>query len=540
MVCSTTPTIWLILSNRGRLFAANTIDSISDVKYDELLSSEQEIVVKGGSGRVHNETSRSKISIANKGKAPWNTGIKHSEETKQRIKDKTREAMIKKKEIEAEKLGLTLEQYLEQKKLEKKARAKAKRKGGLTDDGRKRISESLKRRWQDPQYRLNYTLYNFGNRKHSDETKARISESIKLKWQNETYRNIPRIVSDETRAKMSVSLKSKWEDPEFRIRMINQTYERTPEWKAKISEKIRWKWANDIVYREAVISGLKSVYNMTLNHTRIATRSRIPSNTTRVRVPRKPSIPKPKKLKKPPITTEDALKRRDEKISLRKEINYVRREAIKAAKLESLKENGLSIREVLGNDLWLEEKMRRKKVIGYFPDDKELEDLLKKEWKDQDTRAAKSSSNEQVEDDSDDSDSDGNDDNSVDYIDDFEEEVSEDIAYLNDYGYVMDDSSELSLFDEDEEDENNNSKEKKTKKKSTSKKSKSKKSVKSKVKNYDDDESSENEFDSLDLYDYDEEDGAEDLIEVYDEDGELVGRYNIEEFERMRNAKKNF
>ena len=84
----------------------------------------------------------------------------------------------KRKEITASSLGLTVEEYDLQREASKKEKLKAKLKGGLTDEGRKRISDSLKKRWEDPEFRMNYTLYAFGNRNHSEETREKISQVI--------------------------------------------------------------------------------------------------------------------------------------------------------------------------------------------------------------------------------------------------------------------------------------------------------------------------------------------------------------------------
>lgn len=48
-------------------------------------------------GRPHTPESRAKISAANKGKEPWNKGRRHSEETKARIRERTKQAMEEKK-----------------------------------------------------------------------------------------------------------------------------------------------------------------------------------------------------------------------------------------------------------------------------------------------------------------------------------------------------------------------------------------------------------------------------------------------------------
>ena len=96
-------------------------------------------------GHPHTPKSRAKISAANKGKQPWNVGRKHSEETKARIAEKTREAMRRKKEAKALELGLTLEEYELRKEKKKSEKKKKSLKGGLTEQGRKRISESQKK-----------------------------------------------------------------------------------------------------------------------------------------------------------------------------------------------------------------------------------------------------------------------------------------------------------------------------------------------------------------------------------------------------------
>ena len=50
------------------------------------------------SGRLHTPESRAKISAANKGRLPWNTGRQHSEETRRRIAEGTRLAAKRKQE----------------------------------------------------------------------------------------------------------------------------------------------------------------------------------------------------------------------------------------------------------------------------------------------------------------------------------------------------------------------------------------------------------------------------------------------------------
>ena len=75
----------------------------------------------------------------------WNVGKKHSEETKARIAEKTKEAMLKKRVAKALSEGFSsLDDYEEKKKQDKLAlkieKDKTKVKG-LTEAGRKRISD---------------------------------------------------------------------------------------------------------------------------------------------------------------------------------------------------------------------------------------------------------------------------------------------------------------------------------------------------------------------------------------------------------------
>ena len=60
-------------------------------------------------GHPHTTESRAKISAANKGKQPWNVGRQHSEETKRKISEKTKAAMLQRKTAKALEMGLTLE-----------------------------------------------------------------------------------------------------------------------------------------------------------------------------------------------------------------------------------------------------------------------------------------------------------------------------------------------------------------------------------------------------------------------------------------------
>eukprot|EP01041_Mallomonas_annulata_P011456 gene11456-23961_t len=283
-------------------------------------------------GHPHTPDSKAKISAANKGKPSWNTGQKHSEETKRKIAEKTRQAMFLRKEAKAKEMGMTIEEYDESRKkvvLEKKIAVK---KGGLTEEGRKKISETLKKRWQNKEFRQSYTIRFTGTRNHSEETKNRISEAIKLKWKDADYRTKLEQFSpsQEVRNRISATLKTRWNDPTFRERMTNTSYMRTPEWKAAISKAIIEKW-QDPDYRTSVL-------NAPRNFTRSSTST-----------PRRRSVPKPK------LSDEDLLQQRLLAREAQKERKRIRLQAMKDAK-EAARNKSKSIKDVLGGELWFEEK----------------------------------------------------------------------------------------------------------------------------------------------------------------------------------------
>ena len=164
--------------------------------------------------------------------------------------------MLKKKEEKAREMGFTLEEYEAEKTKKKLESKKLKLKGGLTEEGRKRISESAKARWRDENYRETYSILSRGKHNHSEETKLRISEAVKLKWQDESYRaRVTTSPSKEARDKISATLKAKWANPEFRNKPRN--YGRTESWRRAISEAIKQKW-NDPAYRESVLSAVRN------------------------------------------------------------------------------------------------------------------------------------------------------------------------------------------------------------------------------------------------------------------------------------------
>ena len=174
--------------------------------------------------------------------------------------------MLKIKEAKLAALGMTEEEYKAQTKIMKAQQKESKKTGGLTEAGRRKISETVRARWQDETFRRNYSAKMKGNRQHSDETRKRISESIRLKWKDGEYRAKMIIQpSTELRQRISETLKAKWEDPEFRARMTKISRERTPEWREAISKAIREKWT-DPVYRDTMCKERASRKYRKVNH----------------------------------------------------------------------------------------------------------------------------------------------------------------------------------------------------------------------------------------------------------------------------------
>mmetsp|Transcript_11219 Transcript_11219/g.10830 ORF Transcript_11219/g.10830 Transcript_11219/m.10830 type:complete len:534 (+) Transcript_11219:266-1867(+) len=324
-------------------------------------------------GHAHTTESRAKISAANKGKAPWNTGKQHSEETRLKIAAKTKEAMLRRKMEKANALGFNTFEEFDAHKLQEKIKIKAEKDKhkvkGLTAEGRKRISESLKNRWADPDFRLNYTAVTRGNRSHSPETRALISAAITTKWQDAEYRaKISSPPSDSVKARISATLKARWEDPEFREKMLTRTFERTDEWRALVSDKIRLKWS-DPEYRSAVAIGIKNS-NKTISLSAVH------------RVNRGGGVSDATKQRRQVL--ELKRKEREAKSALR-DREKSRKIALKLAKVASRSEiKGKSIKELLGGELWFEEKLKRRKDGNPFMDDEALEKQLALEWDQED------------------------------------------------------------------------------------------------------------------------------------------------------------
>ena len=213
---------------------------------------------------------------------------------------------------------------------------------------------------------------NRGNHSHSLETRKKISASIKKKWEDEEYRNKISSISpsEDVRERISQTLKTKWQDPEFRERMLASSFPRTDKWRESIAVKIRAKWEEE-GYRSAVTAGIRRSLG---NATRTSTRPRRRSTTQIYR-----SAEEKRALKE---AKEEARRARREK-------EKAKRAMIKAAKKEKMGSIGeikdTSIKDLLGGQLWFEEKMRRRRESDGLIDDDELERQLLEEWSSEST-----------------------------------------------------------------------------------------------------------------------------------------------------------
>ena len=132
----------------------------------------------------------------------------------------------------------------------------------LSEETKRKMSETRKKQWADPEYRKKMV--------QSKETKKKRSETMKGIWKQSKFR-MNRIYNYETLKKMSDSGKRKWQDPEYKNKWFksmckywasskfeennNKTSKRmkgtkfgpvkhTPETRAKMSKSRRKQWGN--------------------------------------------------------------------------------------------------------------------------------------------------------------------------------------------------------------------------------------------------------------------------------------------------------
>jgi len=229
-------------------------------------------------GYSHTRASRSKISAANKGKTPWNKGKTRSEETRAKIaagvRARNRERFLQK----LKDLGVTEEEYTEQKKAERRRkdaerRARRTDKGGYrpTEETKQKISNILKEKYANGEIKRTPIHPSKVRRgfTHTEETRKKISESLRKRWKDDPeYREsmlnktATNNNDEATRQKISETLKKKWQDPEFRAKMMEKMEVRKASGglageshRAKISAAMKAKW-QDKEYREKTLNAI--------------------------------------------------------------------------------------------------------------------------------------------------------------------------------------------------------------------------------------------------------------------------------------------
>jgi hypothetical protein len=90
------------------------------------------------------------------------------------------------------------------------------------------------------------------------ETRQKISATMKKRWEDPEFRSIllNKMRSVELRQQSSMRMKEKWSNPAFREKLYDITSKsKSDEWKKKMSDIMRKKWAEDESYRIKTISG---------------------------------------------------------------------------------------------------------------------------------------------------------------------------------------------------------------------------------------------------------------------------------------------
>ncbi|KAJ1288159.1 hypothetical protein BS78_02G068900 [Paspalum vaginatum] len=205
----------------------------------ELLTKEEE---EGEDVDERERLRRMRISQANKGNTPWNKGRKHSPETLQRIRERTRIAMQDPKV---------------KKKLMNLGHAQS-------EETRVKISEGVRRGWSLRLQRLMVQDGCFVEWRDmvADAARKGFTGGVSLQW------NSYKILSEQMRQEWLENLQKKRSMP--RPRGYRRA-PKTPEQRRKIAEAIAAKWL-DQEYRERVCSGIANYHG----------------SSTGIKTPRKP------------------------------------------------------------------------------------------------------------------------------------------------------------------------------------------------------------------------------------------------------------
>ena len=194
-------------------------------------------------GRRHSDVSREKSASANRGRVPWNAGKRHSEATRRAIAAGTRAAAARRREAEEARRDKALEllrqhdpvRHAEEAAAEilsRERRARRRLTAALQAEGLASSAArdapprppAAPRPSQNPP-RLVVAGFPFGraNFSFSAESRAKISASLRKRWQDPEYRARRQrgaSPSPETRALLSEAMRRKWQDSDYRARVM--------------------------------------------------------------------------------------------------------------------------------------------------------------------------------------------------------------------------------------------------------------------------------------------------------------------------------
>ncbi len=214
---------------------------------------------------MHNSQARAKISEANKGKRPWNLGKNQTEETRRKIAETLAKRGAEIKAGKAAALNLTIQEYDRQRK-RKNARnqkmAKLAKINVTRIDWKVVMSERMKERWKDPEYRERLCRR---NTTVSERTRKKISDYMKEKWKDPVFRaekGARLKPGSEGRYRAAQKLRERWlQEEEFRSRMLLNlnTNNRSEELRQRISDTVKRLW-QDPVYRNKTLTCMSKYY----------------------------------------------------------------------------------------------------------------------------------------------------------------------------------------------------------------------------------------------------------------------------------------
>lgn len=201
--------------NKGRKFVQGT-PQISEISEPVQKSRDMD---DNASLLVREKMRRQRISCANKGKVPWNKGRQHSEETILRIKARTLEAM-------------------KDPKVREKLRMHGEKQSPKT---RLKISNSLSHVWKVKRKLKTIQETCFKEWKEMIAEVARVGDDGDVVYQWNSYMTIMKELRDAWTLSLKEARNTKRKMPRPRIRKPHSL-----ELKAKISEAIKAKWADPV------------------------------------------------------------------------------------------------------------------------------------------------------------------------------------------------------------------------------------------------------------------------------------------------------